>query len=367
MDVSTAYLNGELEEDLYLLPPDGVPIQPRFARLDAETCLYVFRKDGQVCFLVVYVDNLLLAASSRQFMNSMKANLSVAFKMHDLGEAKYILGIKINRDHKLRTISLSQHQYSRIILDCPGMTTCKPVWTPMAHNSQLSATDPENDQILPEMVIEGRKVSYLTVIGSLMYLMLETCPDIAYAVKTLSQFSAAPKQMHWEAAKCIFQYIQATKDMELCFDGSEVSMDMEFQGYSDAGWSQDPDNSRSTSGFLFLSNREAISWSSKQQTMVALSTMESEYIGLSLARQHLAWLWSFFEEIRHPQTGPTVLHCDNQAAIILSCNPQFRAWTKHIQWKYHFIRDDLIGKGEAIIRYVPTDDMVADILTKPLI
>ncbi|KIK72155.1 hypothetical protein PAXRUDRAFT_22330 [Paxillus rubicundulus Ve08.2h10] len=250
-------------------------------------------------------------------MNSIKAKLLAAFKMRDLGEAKYILGIEINQDRKLQTISLSQHQYSRTILDRIGMTTCKPVWTPMAHNSQLSPTDLENDQILPEMVIEGWKVSYLTVIGSLMYLMLGTRPDIAYAVGTLSWFSTAPEQMHWEAAK-------------------HVSMDMDFQGYSDAGWSQDPDNSCSTSGFLFLSNHGAISWSSKQQTMVALSTTESEYIGLSLAGQHLTWLWSFFEEIRRRQKEPTVLHCNNQATIILSPDPQFRARTKHIQRKYHF-------------------------------
>ena len=100
--------------------------------------------------------------------------------------------------------------------------------------------------------------------------------------------------------------------------------------------------------------------------MVALSTTESEYIGLSNAGEHLAWLRTFFDEIGHPQKGPTQLFCDNQAVIILSRNPQFRARTKHIQWKYHFVRDDLVGKGEAIVRYVPTGDMVADIHTKPL-
>ena len=203
MDVSTAYLNGELEEDLYMLPPDGVSIQPGycwklqrslyglkqagrtwnktldrklgklgFTRLDAETCLYVFRKDGQVCFLVVYVDDLLLAAITRKFMDSIKAKLSASFKMRDLGEAKYILGIEIKRNRKFQSISLSQSQYSRTILEHTGMSTCKSVWTPMAHNSQLSVTDPEDDRIIPEQIIEGCQVSYLTVIGSLMYLML---------------------------------------------------------------------------------------------------------------------------------------------------------------------------------------------------
>ena len=294
-----------------------------FIHLDAETCLYVFQKDGQVCFLVVYVDDLLLAVITWKFKDSIKAKLSASFKMQDLGEAKYIVGIKIKRNRKLRTISLTQSQYSHTILECTGMSTCKPVWTPMAHTSQLSATDPEDDWTVPEQLIEGRQVSYLTIIGSLMYLMLGTRPDLAYAVGTLSCFSARPKLAHWEAAKCVLRYIQATKDMELRFNGTELSMDLDFHGYSDAGWSQDPDNSRSTSSFLFMSNHGAISWSSKQQSMVTLSTTESEYIGLSNAGQHLAWLRTFFDVIGHPQKGLTELFCDNQAAIILSRDPQF--------------------------------------------
>jgi len=219
----------------------------------------------------------------------------------------------------------------------------------MAHNLHLSATDPEDNRTIPEMIIEGKQVSYLSVIGSLMYLMLRTRPDITYAIGTLSRFSTKSKLTHWEAAKWVLRYIQATKDMELQFDGMELSTDLDFHGHSDAGWSQDPDNSHSTSGFVFISNRRAISWSSKLQSMVALSTMESEYIRLSNAGQHLAWLRSFFEEIGHLQKAPTELFCDNQEAIILCCNPQFQARTKHIQRKYHFVRDDLVGKGEAVV------------------
>ena len=142
-------------------------------------------------------------------MDSIKAKLSASFKMRDLGEAKYILGIEIKRNCKLQTISLSQSQYSHTVLEHTDMSTCKPVWTPMAHNSQLSATDPEDDRIIPEQVIEGRQVSYLTIIGSLMYLMLRTHPNIAYVVGTLSHLSAKSKLAHWEAAKYVLRYIQA--------------------------------------------------------------------------------------------------------------------------------------------------------------
>ena len=123
----------------------------------------------------------------------------------------------------------------------------------MAHNLHLSVTDPEDDRTIPEMIIEGKQVSYLSMIGSLMYLMLRTCPDIAYAIGTLSRFSARPKLTHWEAAKQVLWYIQATKDMELRFDRTELSTDLDFHGYSNAGWSQYPDNFRSTSGFVFIS------------------------------------------------------------------------------------------------------------------
>ena len=143
-------------------------------------------------------------------------------------------------------------------------------------------------------------------------------------------------------------------------------MDMDFHGYTDADWSGDPDTSKSTSGYVFITNRAAVSWASKRQSMVALSSTESEYIGLSAAGQHLQWLRTFFEELGHPQMGATELFCDNQAAIILCRDPQFRARTKHIQRKYHHVRDDLVAKGEAAVRYVPTNDMVTDILTKAL-
>ena len=145
-----------------------------------------------------------------------------------------------------------------------------------------------------------------------------------------------------------------------------TTMDMDFHDYSDADWSGDLDTSCSTSGYIFISNRAAISWSSKRQSMVALSSTKSEYIGLSIARQHIQWLRTFFDEIGQSQSSPTELNCDNQAAIILCKDPQFQAWTKHIQCKAHHIQDDLVAKGEAVICYVPTNDMVTDILTKAL-
>lgn len=246
------------------------------------------------------------------------------------------------------------------------MEDCRPMWTPMAHNHKITADDPEDNTTRPEIQIEGHKVSYLSVVGSLMYAMMGTHSDIAYVTGFLDRYSAALKNCHWTMVKHILCYLQATRDMELQFDGSDVSMDMNFHGYSDADWSEDPDTSCSTSGFVFLSNRGAIAWASKCQAMVALSSTESKYIGLSNASQHLAWLRAFFSKIDHPPSDSTTFLCDNHAAIILTKEPQFRACTKHIQHKYHFVCDDLVAKGKTLVRYVPTNDMVADIMTKAL-
>jgi hypothetical protein len=398
MDVSTAYLNGEILEELYLAPPDGVQIKPGhcwrlkkslyglkqagrtwnttldkalgdlgFARLDAETCLYVFRdKDGGLCYLVVYVDDLLLAATSRKLMDKVKSKLKSRFRMHDLGPASFILGLEIKRDRKNRKITLSQRQYIDKVLERCGMSECSPLSTPMSHSARVTADDPDDNTVVLEMVWNGKRVTYPMIVGSLMYAMLGTRPDLAYTVGVLGRYSASPKACHWALAKRALRYLKGTRDMVLVYDGADISIDLDFHGFTDADWSGDVDTSRSTSGYVFISTRGAIGWSSKRQSMVALSTTESEYIGLSNAGQHLAWLRTFFEDVGHAQTGPIELFCDNQAAIILSRDPQFRARSKHINRKFHFVRDDIIGKGQAVVRYVKTDDQVADIFTKAL-
>jgi hypothetical protein len=398
MDVSTAYLNGELLEELYLSPPEGIEIKLGhcwrlkrslyglkqagrtwnstldkalrgldFTRLDAETCLYVYRaSDGGICFLVVYVDDLLLAASSRALMNSIKLKLTSQFKMRDLGPASFMLGLEILRDRPRRTITLSQRKYIDSVLDRCGMSECSPLSTPMSHAVRITADDPDDNTTVHEVVWNGKTVTYPSLIGSVMYAMRGTRPDIAFTVGVLGRYAANPKRCHWRIAKHLLRYLKGTRDLSLRFDGSDLSLDMDFHGFSNAAWSDDSDNSRSTSGYVFISNRGAIGWSSRRQSMVALSTTESEYIALSNAGQHLAWLCAFFEDIGHTQSAPTELLCDNQAAIILSRDPQFRARSKHIARKFHFVRDDIVGKGQAVVRFVRTDDQVADIFTKAL-
>lgn len=214
-------------------------------------------------------------------------------------------------------------------------------------------------------VIDNVEVSYASVVGSLMYAMLGTRPDLAYVVGLLGRYTAAPKAAHWEVAKRALRYLKYTRTMVLRYKRSHSPM--HFVGYSDSDWSGDEDTSRSTSGYVFMCNRGAISWRSRRQKLVALSSTEAEYIALSDIGQHLSWLRRFFAEVGQKQRGPTLIHSDNAGAIILAKEPQFRARTKHIRRKFHHFRDDLVRRRRAKVEFCPTDDMVADIFTKPLI
>lgn len=394
MDVSTAYLNGELEEEIYLLPPDGVDIpaghcwrlkrsiyglkqagrtwnktfdkklgELGFTRIDAETCLYVFRDEGtsEYCYLVVYVDDLLLAATSRKFMTKVKKMLSSSYKMRDLGEASYILGIKITRDRGKGIIKLTQTQYIDEVLRRCGMADCKPSRTPMGHNTKVTVGDSE---IVFEQEINGVMVSYKSVVGSLMYAQQGTRPELSFVVGVLGRHAAAPRAQHWHLAKRVLRFLKYTRTLGLKFrkpHGPEALV-----AYSDSDWSGDPDTSRSTSGYVFLYGTSAISWSSRRQKLVALSSTEAEYIALSNLGQELSWLRRFYSELGRKMRGPTPVRSDNAGAITLSKEPQFRARTKHIQRKYHHFRDDLVRRKRARVEFCPTDDMVADIFTKPL-
>jgi hypothetical protein len=233
----------------------------------------------------------------------------------------------------------------------------------MDPNNRLLKNDPSAP--IHEMMIDGIRVSYSSLIGSAMYAMLGTHPELAYAVGVLGRFSSNPGNSHWAAAKRVLRYLQHAKELCLTFDGNARG-DMRFIGYSDSSWSDNTNTSQSTSGYIFIIGGGAIGWSSKRQNLVALSSTEAEYIGLSNAGQQLCWLRTFFEDIGYSQEIPTTLFCNNQGAIILTKDPEYRTKTKHIQWKYHYIRDDVVAKGQAIIQYIPTDDMVADIFTKPL-
>jgi hypothetical protein len=205
---------------------------------------------------------------------------------------------------------------------------------------------------------------YQSAVGFLMYAMLGTRPDLAYAVSVVSRFASNPNEHHWSAVKRILRYIKGTLELNLVFSGKLGNL----TGYSDADWAGDHDTRRSTSGYVFNVGSGAISWSSKRQPTVALSSCESEYVGQTNAIKEAIWLRRFLSQIKPDQfntIAATVIFCDNQGAIALTKNPVFHSRTKHIDIHQHFGREK-VQSGEVELTYTPTELQVADGLTKAL-
>ena len=207
----------------------------------------------------------------------------------------------------------------------------------------------------------GAQVPYREIIGSLMYAGMATRPDIVFAVSVLSQFVHNPAKPHWEATKRIVRYLKGTKDLELTYG----VMGTRIVGYTDADHASQY-HWHSISRYMFLINRGAVSWSSKRQPVMALSTAEAEYMATAHLVKEILWLQTFLGEITRLLSMPMTLNCDNQSAITLTKDGQFHARTKHIDLRFHFICE-AVADGTITMAYFPTQAMVADILMKPLI
>ena len=202
---------------------------------------------------------------------------------------------------------------------------------------------------------------YRQLIGSLMYLV-NTRPDICFAVSTLSQFMVEPRHEHWIAAKHVLRYLKGTVEYGLRYTAEGG---LKLQGYTDSDWAGSAVDRKSTSGCCFNIGSAVISWMCRKQTSVALSTAEAEYIAASTASREAVWLQKLLADIFDSELEPTVIHCDNQSCIKLSENPVFHDRSKHIEIKYHFIRD-VVQRGAVKLQYIRTDEQITDILTKPL-
>ena len=203
-------------------------------------------------------------------------------------------------------------------------------------------------------------VPYQEAVGSLMYAVLGTRPDIAYAVNYLARFGENPSRPHWEAVKRVIQYLKGTKDLFLVLGGER----RDLLGYTDADGMSHEDR-HAISGYVFQIDGSTVSWSAKRQNVVALSTTEAEYVATTHAAQEALWLRSFLSELSEDLTKPTTLYSNNQSSITLAKDDQFHARTKHIDIRFHFIRW-IISDGKMSLQYCPTEDMTADIFTKAL-
>ena len=317
--------------------------------------LYVH--ESQRLIILLYVDDLVLAAFLSDDITWIKELLSKQFKMMDLGELTSFIGIQVVRDRAQRTLKISQESYISRVLTDHGMGWCAAVATPVEGGTKLQKSaegfiaDPEN------------WLQYQSAVGSLMYVMLGSRPDIAHAVGLVSQFSTNPNSQHWAAVKWIFRYLAGTRGLGILYGKSSNCL-----GYTDSDWAGSEDR-KSTSGYLFVLNGGAVSWASRKQSVVALSSTKAKYIALTLAVKEVLWLRTLFLELgalKHAKEISAIL-CDNQGAIAFSKNPGFHARSKHIDIRYHFIRDHVNrDTGTINLLYCPTDEMTADILTKGL-
>jgi hypothetical protein len=393
MDVVTAFLNGNLKEELFLEPPEGVKVPPGkilrlkkslyglkqsarewyivldehlqklgFNRLEVEHCLYVRTDQNKnIVIIAVYVDDLLLAANDRTLMDTIKLSLSTRFKMKDLGPVHHLLGVNVERDRSLGLLRISQKQYLKDVLQRFGMEDCRPVKCPLDLKTTLSLADcpPDSNPLNPSLY------PYRAVIGSLMYAMVGTRPDLAFAVSFLSRFSKNPGMKHWLALKRVLRYVKQTLDVAIEYGNKPLTFDANLIGYVDADHAADLDFRRSVTGYIFLLAGGPISWRSARQEMVAISTTEAEYVAAATAVQELRWLRSLLSPLSVDISLPTPLYGDNQSAIAISRNPEHHGRTKHIDVRNHVVRQQ-VGIGTVKYEYISTSEQIADLLTKGL-
>ncbi|GKV22644.1 hypothetical protein SLEP1_g32496 [Rubroshorea leprosula] len=392
LDVKTAFLHGEFEERIYMSQPEGFivsrkedhvcllqnslyglkqsprqwykrfdnfMVKSRFTRSNYDSCVYHKRlRDDSWVYLLLYVDDMLIAAKSMLIIDELKKQLSGEFEMKDLGVAKKILGMEIHRDRKGGKF-LSQKKYIEKVLEQFGLHEAKAVTTPLGAHFKLSSN------LSPEMEEEKKfmaRVPYASAVGSLMYAMVCTRPDISHAVSVVSRYMANPGKGHWEAVKWILWYLQGTTDVGLVYDRS-ANPSGNVVGFVDSDFAGDLDKRRSTTGYVFTLSGCAISWKATLQSTVALSTTEAEYMAITEAVKEALWLKGLVSDLRVEQNEMMVF-CDSQSAIHLTKNTMYHERTKHIQVRYHFVRE-VISNGDVLVEKISTDQNPANMMTKP--
>ncbi|KAK2452145.1 putative mitochondrial protein [Trifolium repens] len=382
MDVSNAFIHGNLEEEVYMQVPDGyqVPKEGMVFRLrkslyrlkqasrnwysklsqslinygfqesNADHSLFTYTKEDKFMVVLVYVDDLVIAGNDGSTCNEFKQYLKRCFHMKDLGSLKYFPGLVLARGAV--GLFICQRKYTLDILSECKMLDCKPSSFPMEQNQKLALdTGP--------MFADPSR--YRRLVGRLIYLTI-TRPEITYSVHILSQFMQAPHQAHWDAAMRVLRYLKSSPGQGIILPKDN---DLQLVGFCDSDWASCPLTRRSTTGYLMKLGPAPISWKTKKQTTVSKSSSEAEYRAMNQVVSEFIWLRSLLSSLQIHYDCPTVLHCDNQAAIQIAANPVFHERTKRIETDCHFIRTHL-QRDIISTTYVHTTKQQADIFTKAL-
>ncbi|KAL0392757.1 UNVERIFIED_CONTAM: Retrovirus-related Pol polyprotein from transposon RE1 [Sesamum radiatum] len=355
MDVKSAFLNGYIDEEIYVEQPQGFIAKgseekvlrlkkalyglkqaPRawYSRIDkyfmdrgfrrslSEPTLYIKSQGNDTLIVSLYVDDLIYTGNNEKMIQDFKEDMMKTFEMSDLGLMHFFLGIEINQEKE--GIFICQRKYTETLLKKFKMESCKTVTTPLVTGEKYQKEDGSQK-------VDGSM--YRSLIGSLLYLTA-TRPDIMFATSLLSRFMHSPSQVHYAAAKRILRYLRV-------------------------------DDMKSTSGYTFSLGSGIFTWASKKQATVAQSSAEAEYIAAAATSNHAIWLRRILENIGEKQEEPTTIYCDNKSAIAITKNPVQHNRTKHIDIKYHSLRE-ATTRGEIELKYCSTEEQLADIFTKAL-
>ena len=384
LDVKTAYLNAPIDCEIFVDQPEGFSrggeksvwklkkslyglkqsgrnwnsvlheylIGLGFVQSGVDGCVYS-RNTSCIIYILVWVDDMVIACSDMDVLNETKRDLQARFKLSDLGVLSYFLGIEFKFENG--SIKMSQGHYLKKVLCKFKMENCKPRSTVCEAKLNFPIDDYDIEDV----------VRYREIIGSLVYAATCTRPDLSWIVTKLSQYLTKPGTEHHVAAKHVLRYIKCTLDCELCFKKVD---ELKLLGYSDADWVSDVSDRRSTTGYCFSygESTAVISWKSKKQTTVALSSCEAEYMALASATQEGVFLLQLLSSLdKTAKFDKFALYGDNQGSIALAKNPVNHQKSKHIDIKYHFLRSE-VSSGRMNLVYVPTHDNVADVFTKGL-
>ena len=382
MDVKSAFLNGYISEQVFVRQPPGFEnssypnhvyklskalyglkqaprawyerlskflIDKGFKRGKVDTTLFIKSKDKDLLLVQIYVDDIIFGSSNPSLCEEFASLMQNEFEMSLMGELNYFLGLQIKQSEK--GIYLSQVKYIKEILKKFGMQDCKPIATPMCTSSSLNVD--ENGKAVDQKAYRG-------IIGSLLYLTASR-PDIMFSVGMCARYQANPKESHLVASKRILRYIKGTSNLGLFYPKSE---NFDLIAYSDADYGGCKIDRKSTSGICHFLGRSLVSWGSKKQSTVDLSSTEAEYVAASSCCTQVLWIKHQLEDFGI-MLSEVPIKCDNTSTIALSKNPVFHARTKHIDIKHHFLRDH-VQKKEISLEFVNTEEQVADIFTKPL-
>jgi hypothetical protein len=397
IDISTAFLNGKLQETVYMEQPEGfqqkgkdwvwklkrtlyglkqsgrewhlelnrvLTTQLGFQRVRCDHSVWVFGRHSDETRIIVpvFVDDITIATKSDAARISLINDLRKHFKLRDEGPTKWLLGVEISRDRPNHTLTINQAQFTRDILKKAGMENCKSIDTPMSPGTRLSKDQcPQTKEEESEM----KSVPYRELLGAIAYLAIATRPDIAYTVSVLARFSHNPGRAHWTALKHLLRYLQGTIGCGISYAPDPDSSDELFSSFTDSDHAGNPDNMRSTSGFVIKMGTGAISWASRLQPFVTLSTTEAEYVAAVTTGQEILWLRNLLSELGYKVTTSSRLRMDNQSALAVAKNPDHHGRVKHLDLRFYWLRDE-VERGSISVEYLQTNDMPADLFTKAL-